>query len=161
MSEWAWTEDTNYPTPPYQLTFANAHYGASNATGRLGGYINGSWVLIASTSDATATVTIDQPYVVFRVYASARHENNMSRFYGEYAGTLEDYGSIDSLGWNDTVYAIENRAVVQLVTPTNLHTTNITSTGARLHWNSVENAEDYKVEYRQYGQTNWIEHQQS
>ena len=44
-----------------------------------------------------------------------------------------------------------------LATPTNLHTTNVTSTGARLHWNSVENAEDYKVEYRQYGQTNWTE----
>ena len=48
---------------------------------------------------------------------------------------------------------------VQLSAPTNLHATNITSASAQLHWNSVENAEDYKVEYRQYGQTNWIEHQ--
>lgn len=157
MSEWAWTEDTNYPTPPYQLTFANAHYGSRNATGYLQGYINGSWVSIASTSNETATVTIDQPYVVFQVYATARHENSISRFYGEYAGTLEDYGSIDSLGWNNTVYAIENRAVVQLATPTNLHTSNVTSTGARLHWNSVENAVDYKVEYRRQGDTTWNE----
>lgn len=47
-----------------------------------------------------------------------------------------------------------------LPTPTNLHATNITSTSAQLHWNSVENAVDYKVEYRVQGATDWTEDQQ-
>lgn len=48
-----------------------------------------------------------------------------------------------------------------LSAPTGLTHDQVTSSSARVGWNAVTNAEDYKVEYRQYGQTNWIEHQQS
>ena len=42
-------------------------------------------------------------------------------------------------------------ATTPLSTPTGLYADNITSDSARIGWNAVENAVDYKVEYRQTG----------
>lgn len=44
-----------------------------------------------------------------------------------------------------------------LSTPTGLNADNITSNSATISWNAVENATDYKVEYRRQGDTTWNE----
>ena len=44
-----------------------------------------------------------------------------------------------------------------LATPTGLNATNVTSNSATIGWNAVENATDYKVEYRRQGDTTWNE----
>lgn len=44
-----------------------------------------------------------------------------------------------------------------LSTPTGLYADNIKSDSARIGWNAVENATDYKVEYRRQGDTTWNE----
>lgn len=44
-----------------------------------------------------------------------------------------------------------------LSTPTGLNADNITSNSATISWNAVENASDYKVEYRRQGDTTWNE----
>ena len=43
----------------------------------------------------------------------------------------------------------------QLDTPTNLTATNITNNSADLGWSAVENASNYRVDYRIYGDTLW------
>ena len=45
----------------------------------------------------------------------------------------------------------------KLSTPTGLNATNVTSNSATIGWNAVENATDYKVEYRRQGDTTWNE----
>ena len=66
-------------------------------------------------------------------------------------------GSVDQS--NNIVFNYPTLAL-KLDLPTNLSATNITSTGATLHWDSVDNASDYKIEYRQSGATDWTEDQQ-
>lgn len=44
-----------------------------------------------------------------------------------------------------------------LSTPTGLNADQITSNSATISWNAVENATDYKVEYRRQGDTTWNE----
>lgn len=45
----------------------------------------------------------------------------------------------------------------KLSTPYNLVADQVTSSSARVRWNAVTNATDYKVEYRVQGATNWTE----
>lgn len=56
--------------------------------------------------------------------------------------------------WYDIVLAPDS---VKLAAPTGLTSDTITSTSARVSWNAVENATDYKVEYRKQGDTTWNE----
>lgn len=60
-----------------------------------------------------------------------------------------------------SAYVWEPSQSTPLSTPTGLYADNITSDSARISWNAVENANGYKVEYRQSaggGQTYpWIE----
>lgn len=46
---------------------------------------------------------------------------------------------------------------IKLAAPTGLTCNTVTSTSAQIEWNAVENATDYKVEYRRQGDTNWNE----
>ena len=48
-------------------------------------------------------------------------------------------------------------AAEPLSTPTGLNADNITSNSATISWNAVENATDYKVQYRRQGDTTWNE----
>lgn len=48
-------------------------------------------------------------------------------------------------------------ASTPLSTPTGLNADQITSNSATISWNAVENATDYKVEYRRQGDTTWNE----
>lgn len=45
----------------------------------------------------------------------------------------------------------------QLSTPTGLYADNITSDSARTNWQAVENASNYKVQYKAAGDTVWTE----
>ena len=44
-----------------------------------------------------------------------------------------------------------------LATPTGLNATNVTSNSARTNWQAVENASNYKVQYKAAGDTVWTE----
>lgn len=44
-----------------------------------------------------------------------------------------------------------------LATPTGLNATNVTSDSARTNWQAVENASNYKVQYKAAGDTVWTE----
>ena len=46
---------------------------------------------------------------------------------------------------------------MKLAAPTGLTCNTVTSTSAQIDWNAVENATDYKVEYRRQGDTTWNE----
>ena len=56
-----------------------------------------------------------------------------------------------------TDYLLFKRPLPPLSTPTGLNADNITSNSATISWNAVENATDYKVEYRRQGDTTWNE----
>ena len=55
------------------------------------------------------------------------------------------------------VYGHDPHEIAQLPPPTHLTTSHVTSNSARVHWESVENASGYKVEYRASGTSNWTE----
>ena len=63
----------------------------------------------------------------------------------------------DYLDSDPLLMVITTDNLPQLQTPTGLESSNITSTSARVGWNAVTNATDYKVEYRAQGATNWTE----
>lgn len=46
---------------------------------------------------------------------------------------------------------------IKLATPTGLYADNITSDSARTNWQAVENASNYKVQYKAAGDTVWTE----
>lgn len=54
--------------------------------------------------------------------------------------------------WGDWTSLIET-----LSTPTGLYADNITSNSARTNWQAVENASNYKVQYKAAGDTVWTE----
>lgn len=45
--------------------------------------------------------------------------------------------------------------IIQLATPTGLTATNVTNNSADLGWSAIENASNYRVDYRIYGDTLW------
>lgn len=53
------------------------------------------------------------------------------------------------------IYPINFGRLVGLDAPTDLTATNITGTSADLGWSNVENASNYRVDYRIYGDTLW------
>lgn len=68
------------------------------------------------------------------------------------------YASADEFfNTSDNVYVYERPPATPLSTPTGLYADNITSDSARVSWSAVENATDYKVEYRKQGDTTWNE----
>lgn len=67
----------------------------------------------------------------------------------DYETVPSSFYTIEEIGFSPTAE--------QLATPTNLTSTNITSNSAQVSWNAVENATDYKVEYRRQGDTTWNE----
>ena len=61
---------------------------------------------------------------------------------------------IESATWS---HIFTRSQATPLSTPTGLYADNITSDSATIGWNAVENATDYKVEYRRQGDTTWNE----
>lgn len=57
---------------------------------------------------------------------------------------------------NEIIYDAQGTPT-PLSTPTGLYADQITSDSATISWNAVENATDYKVEYRRQGDTTWNE----
>lgn len=52
---------------------------------------------------------------------------------------------------------VEPPSSIKLSTPTGLYADNITSDSARTNWQAVENASNYKVQYKAAGDTVWTE----
>lgn len=75
--------------------------------------------------------------------------------YGEWNIKIQAVGT----GYDSSPYSSVATITVlpKLTTPTGLTHDQVTSTSARVGWNAVENATDYKVEYRVQGATNWTE----
>ena len=69
-----------------------------------------------------------------------------------FSATSPDY--IESCESTTTVRTLPH---IKLSAPTGLTHDRVTSTSARVGWNAVTNATDYKVEYRVHGATNWTE----
>ena len=83
--------------------------------------------------------TLDEEIEFYSLFVrDADYETPPSSFY-----------TIEEIGFSPTAE--------QLATPTNLTSTNITSNSAQIEWNAVDNATDYKVEYRRQGDTTWNE----
>ena len=68
----------------------------------------------------------------------------------------------DSTNYDGSVYTDKTpvTTLTQLSAPTGLTHDQVTSSSARVGWNAVTNATDYKVEYRVQGATDWTEDQQ-
>ena len=79
-----------------------------------------------------------------------------------YTTTFPIYHGWDRLGnqeadalFDECEYVWE--VTTPLSTPTGLYADNITSNSARTNWNAVENASNYKVQYKAAGDTVWTE----
>lgn len=68
------------------------------------------------------------------------------------ADAANDY--LNSQTWD---YVFPRQTAQPLATPTNLTSSNITINSAQVSWTGVENATDYKVEYRKQGEKTWNE----
>ena len=78
---------------------------------------------------------------------------------GEYPGGYSPPGKANI--WTDYFYYFQELNTTQsaqpLSTPTGLYADNITSDSARTNWQAVENASNYKVQYKAAGDTVWTE----
>ena len=72
------------------------------------------------------------------------------------AMALEKY-EVMPLEMNTQYYWSLYNPATPLATPTGLNATNITSDSARTNWQAVENASNYKVQYKAAGDTVWTE----
>lgn len=94
-------------------------------------------------SSSPATITGLTAGTTYQVYISARTPT-------------------DSTNYDGSVYTspVSIATLAPLSAPTGLTHDQVTSNSARVGWNAVTNATDYKVEYRVQGATNWTEDQQ-
>lgn len=67
----------------------------------------------------------------------------------DYETVPSSFYTIEEIGFSPTSQP--------LPTPTGLNADNITSNSARTNWNAVENASNYKVQYKAAGDTVWTE----
>lgn len=65
--------------------------------------------------------------------------------------------SPDYIESSESTTTVRTLPYIKLSSPTGLTADQITSNSATISWNAVENASDYKVEYRVQGATNWTE----
>lgn len=72
------------------------------------------------------------------------------------AMALEKY-EVMPLSMNTQYYWSLYNPTTPLSTPTGLYADNITSDSARTNWQAVENASNYKVQYKAAGDTVWTE----
>ena len=116
-------------------------------------YTNSVW----SSRTTGVREALPHSYPLYLVRSSDFNDNNYNWYdyeesfealaLGKYICNIETFG--DRYYWAP--------AATPLATPTGLYADNITSDSARVSWNAVENATDYKVEYRVQGATNWTE----
>lgn len=73
--------------------------------------------------------------------------------------TIKVKATSNSDDYVDSAYSSERSAttLIPLATPGNIAVDEITSTSARIGWDSVANASGYKVQYRVAGETEWQE----
>lgn len=119
----------------------------------------GNFALNANTEgSATINYPTDVDEVLFMLVNGTGYDPTF-RDYESYLIRAMPEGAdalFDSLATDG--YPVFIRPTAQpLPTPTGLNADNITSNSATISWNAVENASDYKVEYRRQGDTTWNE----
>jgi hypothetical protein len=120
---------------------------------RIQRYANGEW----RTTRPSIFDVLPHSFPLYLVRASDFSESSYSG--ATYETAVEELSlgkyicNIESLGVNYYWTPV----ATPLSTPTGLYADNITSDSARIGWNAVENAVDYKVEYRRQGDTTWNE----
>jgi hypothetical protein len=98
-----------------------------------------SYTYLTPTS-SPATITGLTAGTTYQVYISARTPT-------------------DSTNYDGSAYTspVSITTLAPLPAPTGITHDQVTSSSARVGWNAVTNATDYKVEYRVHGATNWTE----
>lgn len=153
------TVDTNLPEDVYSLLLVGTTAGEetieSFAAFR---YINHKW---------SGPGTISSQYFGLLFWAVKRTDYiNAQRkaiAVGDYTTPLKskylDDGIIKPEGvYKGMPFRLEEESQAEpLTTPTGLYADNITSNSARTNWQAVENASNYKVQYKAAGDTVWTE----
>ena len=143
-----------------EATDGSTDYDASNASLMVGSDIWGGLYELDDSLDAALEDA------GFHYYQSLIIENTTSATFYDVSPDEDGYvnckvrairnNPLDASAWS-SVLQVELTAP-QLDSPTGLVVDRITSTSARIGWNSVSNAVDYKIEYRVRGTTAWTEY---
>ena len=116
---------------------------------------SGVWGGVLNCTGRDSSAYIEDVYILFGTQeeVSLRAYNILRQYNSSYSvSAVNSY--IQSLSWT---HILTRRQATPLSTPTGLYADNITSDSARISWNAVENATDYKVQYRRQGDTTWNE----
>ena len=134
----------------------------SNVVGfRNGAFRSGIGILtLNANTEGSATINYptDVDEVLFMLVYGTGYDSTIQQ-YESYINKSMPEGAdalFDSLATDG--YPVFIRSTAQpLPTPTGLNATNVTSNSARTNWQAVENASNYKVQYKAAGDTVWTE----
>ena len=113
------------------------------------------WGGVLSCTGRDASAYIEDVYLLFDNDAVVRSRGyDIASAYN----SSQDISSINSyIKRQSWTYVLGRSQTEQLSTPTGLYADQITSNSARTNWNAVENASNYKVQYKAAGETVWTE----
>lgn len=115
----------------------------------------GSGTFLCTGINAVAPSYIEEVFILFGDYSTIKtRARDIAKGYASTQSTSGANNVIQNATWDAIV---TRQQATPLATPTGLTSTSVTSSSARVGWNSVTNAVDYKVEYRVQGATNWTE----
>ena len=118
-------------------------------------FASGVWGSVLNCTGRGAPAYIEDVYILFGTQseASRRAYNIFQQFNSSHSvSAVNSY--IQSLSWTQI---LTRRQATPLTTPSGLYADNITSDSARTNWQAVENASNYKVQYKAAGDTVWTE----
>lgn len=153
------TVDTNLPEDVYSLLLVGTTAGEETIEAFSGfGYTNNKW-------SGPGTISSQKFGRLFWAVKRTDYSNAIRK-----AVSVEDYilplkskylddGIIKPEGvYEGMPFRLEEESQAEpLSTPTGLYADNITSDSARTNWQAVENASNYKVQYKAAGDTVWTE----
>ena len=140
----------------YTVSFSGLITGGVSKQASTGKVLGNIGIYFIAPGNGEATVIYPEDVIIAQLaYRSPESSTNINPYTaafkdGDYAGADAIFDTLD-------LPKITPSFAQQLATPTGLTADQITSTGARIGWNAVENATDYKVEYRRQGDTTWNE----
>ena len=97
-----------------------------------------SWDCVHPTTNSAAITGLSSG-TTYNIRLSARTPTNSTTY--------------DGSAYTSTINAT---TLIPLAAPSNLNASNVTSTSAKVSWNSVNNATGYKVEFRKSGTSSWL-----
>lgn len=139
----------------YSITSSGNLLAAVAKVASTGEYLGTVSLYYFTAGDGEATVIYPEGVVIEQLAYITPNAANITPYtnlfrQGDYTGADAVFDSLD-------VPKITPSFAQPLATPTGLSADQITSNSARIGWNAVANATDYKVEYRRQGDTTWNE----